>query len=988
MISLLLCLENVMKIDFRNINILNNKLINKPKLKTGENTSDSPVSVHYCDIISNYNKANINFKAKTKDFKPIEYKILSYEEYEKLKKRVISKLHNQKIDDIPENSINSFNAIIFDRLLSDDNFKNNLDLLRQISMVFSRSPGEDKPALKVLNKVLSDENLYTNKSIIQALSMIMYYSYNKGFANIKCKVLDFISKNPDLSDSGKFKEDFIERIIIGVLNNNTIVSKFGLEIFKTILSKEKLYNNKCFMESGVEFLLGNTQYEEEFNNGKEALEFICNSDDILNNDKLMARMPHCILDIDTKDQLKYFKKAMSNKRLYSNDFFMDHMTELIINLDIKTPKEVANAMDYLDNEDITPEQIVLLGTRDKEDIEKIIQLYKFAGKETVNNLNAAQIDLALEITYLLGIDKIKKIPKDKLEEFIDFVLSNQEDLVDNSQELRKLFPIIPDSTENYGRLLKGLSGYIKKLSYKPADKREIKEFNDSLFNLGDSLSKLTDEEIDEVAVELRDDKVYCSNKELEEELNKLLGIFPKLKSLINKKDSADKDSLNNSLKTIGYMVKNPEYKKLNQSDKKTLLIAGLLENVFKSNDNDRALKAILYAKKLGLTKEEETKLYNLINNINLYSLITSDISKYVCNSRRTISDSGLDLRYKNSFEMWLILNSIKQKNLAPDKQEILTKYIYEARTYIKKLKETQPLLPTTKFPKANRIDKAITTVNPDGSTNIKGVYKDKDGLIVINYNEVEDWEKIGFPKGTISKGIKFQSDYGKVNTGNLKFFVHGLDYDNQLAGFDLFSLINSDVVLSASYAERPESKFRFFRAQGIIFETNCDNVLLGGDSDGGTGVKKIFAYIRNQLAFLEHSKSRAFISDILKDGLGLNDEQYADFVENNQDKALNDFDKDIQTKIAEILGSMNSRGRFGYREYNEFLITNPKPPMAVYAYSLDKDEIIDNPLEFLNRTKPELDVYYDDLIRRTGFLRNYAISHDIPFVVFGGDCED
>ena len=45
-----------------------------------------------------------------------------------------------------------------------------------------------------------------------------------------------------------------------------------------------------------------------------------------------------------------------------------------------------------------------------------------------------------------------------------------------------------------------------------------------------------------------------------------------------------------------------------------------------------------------------------------------------------------------------------------------------------------------------------------------------------------------------------------VNTGNIKFFAHGLDYENKLAKFDAFGLVDSDVLLSISYAERPESK--------------------------------------------------------------------------------------------------------------------------------------------------------------------------------------
>ena len=38
----------------------------------------------------------------------------------------------------------------------------------------------------------------------------------------------------------------------------------------------------------------------------------------------------------------------------------------------------------------------------------------------------------------------------------------------------------------------------------------------------------------------------------------------------------------------------------------------------------------------------------------------------------------------------------------------------------------------------------------------EGVYKDKDGLVIIKFNEVEDWEAIGFPKGSISHGVEIK----------------------------------------------------------------------------------------------------------------------------------------------------------------------------------------------------------------------------------------
>jgi len=57
--------------------------------------------------------------------------------------------------------------------------------------------------------------------------------------------------------------------------------------------------------------------------------------------------------------------------------------------------------------------------------------------------------------------------------------------------------------------------------------------------------------------------------------------------------------------------------------------------------------------------------------------------------------------------------------------------------------------------------------------------------------------------------------------------------------------------------------------------------------------------------------------------------------------------------------------------------------MGVFAYEMDYNKKINNPIAFLNRTtiqKHEQDRSVQD---RTQFLREYALKNDLPFVVFG-----
>ena len=282
------------------------------------------------------------------------------------------------------------------------------------------------------------------------------------------------------------------------------------------------------------------------------------------------------------------------------------------------------------------------------------------------------------------------------------------------------------------------------------------------------------------------------------------------------------------------------------------------------------------------------------------------------------------------------------------------------------------------MPTASRINEAITVVNPDGSTNIKGVYKNSDGLVVIKFNEVEDWEVIGFPKGSCSKGISAKSVDGRnketdVDTGNVKFFAHALDYENQLAKFDAFSLVDSDALLSISYAERPESKYRFFRPQGVLLDFDTKYIHGGGNTDSGSGYKKSIAEIKEHHIFGGgREEERLYVSNLIKEATGMSDAEYVDFVQANQNKGFTEIEPvELRNTIIQALATINSNVRKGNRSYNEMYGSNPNRVMAVFAYNTGADNIND-PIKFVKNTN-----------RRTDFLQKYALEHDIPFIVFG-----
>ena len=408
------------------------------------------------------------------------------------------------------------------------------------------------------------------------------------------------------------------------------------------------------------------------------------------------------------------------------------------------------------------------------------------------------------------------------------------------------------------------------------------------------------------------------------------------------------------------------------------------------------------AKKFNLTKDEELKLYTLIKHHEW--LLKVNIAGNAHDRTKRLQSVAFDLQQGNLFDMALMfthadLKAVKNNDRFHDKKEGDSRKDFtgqvrsfgesadynakKIKEYVKELQKSQPILPVTKMPKASTIEKAITTVNSDGSTNIKGVYKDKDGLVIIKFNEVEDWEKLGLPKGSTTKGIfapsieednRGNQSETTVETGNIKFFVHGLDFPNQLAKFDAFSMVDSDALLSVSYAERPETKYRFFRPQGIMLDVPTEYVHGGGNTDAGSGCGKNIQNFKDDYIFGGYrEKDRLYISELVKEATGMNDEEYTEFVQNNKDKSMTEIQPEkLRNDIIKKFATINSNTRKGNRAYNEMYISNPKSVMGVFAYEMNEGEKIKDPLQFLK-----------DNNDRTDFLKEYAKSHDIPFYVFG-----
>lgn len=669
------------------------------------------------------------------------------------------------------------------------------------------------------------------------------------------------------------------------------------------------------------------------------------------------------------------------------------------------------------------EHFPLIPKTQEEYCELLPALVRSMGIET-NPLSTAQINifhsstknLASTLADITDSDfaKLKISQSYSKDEFITNVLKKVENL--SPQERQKVYDYFGfDLYENNKTTLgHSIEGYPRNL------------------NNGKKLAEITDPETKKVVESLRKDviefseknPIKCNNPEVEKILNDVIELLPELRATIGKTQHGSHhfDVMQHSLKVMQKIAQSPNFKTLDDSDQKIMMIAALLHDVTKresmgdsTHAHESAFDTFFISKKFDLTREEEIKLQTLCQHHEWLGFVNT--SKSEEELTRRLQSVAYDLQHDNLFEMALIFTHADLKAVKVDDYfhdsisgssrvdfngnirsfgDSAEVYAQRIRNYIEELKTSQPILPVTKMPKASRIQEAITVVHPDGSTNIKGVYKDKDGLIVIKYNEVTDWETIGFPNGSVSSGYKIKKGEAAdilddVDTGNIKFFVHGLDWANQLAKFDAFSMPNSEVLLSVSYAERPESKFRFFRPQGVILDVDTKYIHGGGQTDAGSGCGKFVEEFKKNYVFGGARESdRKYISNLIKDATGMSDDEYVKFIKKYQNKPLSEVEPtELREKIIQAFASINSNTRKGNRAYNEMYISNPNGVMGVFAYNTNYHENVGNPIEFLARKEiGENELGFGNAgaksaYERTEFLRKYALERDLPFVVFG-----
>ena len=797
---------------------------------------------------------------------------------------------------------------------------------------------------------LAKENPRINKKAL--ITTVQNISPNEKIAQMEYDwVENRLKKTPGFSS-----EDI--KLIFSVISSDEKVAKKQLEFLDLYVSKSVRKNKRIYRDSleNISVQLDNTKSLEIVL--KQALKYTDITSELLKRKDFSQDYIENILPKITPANKEFAKKLLEDK----TDIF-DTLLEL------KNGVFTTNLADELYEK------------------YKSQELYYFNLLDFIENATTYTIEDVIKINSLIPHKKLNDLSSEQrilLYTFVDFYEKHMEDLSieEKMLYLNKLLSL----SQHYFQYAVPSHLHIRMIP-------KGEEYADRLLDISQSIKYHYKKGINENVLFSYDKMIddissneLVSNSQINTEIYKqMVNQIPEFEKVKTHKVKALFEQIEN-------LKNSEEFNEYNKSDKKVMLISLLLKDISvdtaKNNGffPDADIK-IQISQNFDLSKTERLKLQTLIKTDNWFAemnnLPNADLNKQLQNL-------SFDLKNDNLLDMSILLTKTRN-NFSVENSKTLDKYKEIMTQNIEDLKASQPFLPVTKFPTASRIKSVVSKINSDGSTDIKGVYIDKQGLVALNFNQVTDWEKIGFPAGSTTKGF-FAKDKenNPIETGNIKFFVHAIDDEVSLARLNVLDTINSNAVISASYAEKPESKYRFFSGQGLIFDVKPEDVHAGGANDSGSGYNKNTTLLKKvYLPGRAFFSERKLVPDLIKKSLGMDDEEYIDFWETHKNKALSEISaSSIGKRLIETISSINSNVKYDDREYNEFLVSN-LDIMGVFAYANYDDKVYtSNPITFLNNNdEPERTEYHfgqkPTILIRTKFLQNLAIKNDIPFVVFG-----
>ena len=500
-------------------------------------------------------------------------------------------------------------------------------------------------------------------------------------------------------------------------------------------------------------------------------------------------------------------------------------------------------------------------------------------------------------------------------------------------------------------------------------------------NNGAKMAEITDPQTKAVIEKMRpyvkqfseNNKIHIDgNPELAAQLNDIIKAFPEFLTTVGKVQHRTHDFTVDvhTLKVMQGVMSNPRYAKLPEADKRALQIATLMHDLTKAENHiDKthpaysAFDTYYLLSKMDMPESERLKIYQIIKNHDWLEQYNKKIKNPDGTFRdmtpeektKAAQDTAFELRQGNSFEMASILAEadlagVKRNGVFFEKyKDELVKGNEEIGALVTELQKTAIHLPQERIPHASDIiadGENVVEVEIDGIKN-KVVYLQPD----------MELSQYGFADG--------------LNSNDLNVLVHAFDDDGAGATFQALGQIDSDALLSSSYITYEKGNYHVFRTQGFILDVASDDIHAAYYRDFGSGTKKDIELLKDEYLFsTQRSKERKYISELLKQKLGLSDEEYTKFLPEISDKSILELDKthpEAARAMREIFDAMEGGKRSAGRQYNEILITRPKI-QGIFFEGKHKDD--STPGEYTIDKVPE-------------YLRRYAADNDLPIIFFG-----
>lgn len=377
--------------------------------------------------------------------------------------------------------------------------------------------------------------------------------------------------------------------------------------------------------------------------------------------------------------------------------------------------------------------------------------------------------------------------------------------------------------------------------------------------------------------------IIPDNKEAQKFFNIVIQAFPELTSIIGKKQNQEHaNTLDiHTFKVIKNVVLHPLFEELTESEKRVLIVASLFHDIGKkegSVDYEHPQKSAAYSlelmKKLQFNSLEKERLFNLID--------MGHWAQYMSNESKTAEDIAAVFRHPNDFKMAKIFSFADlisvSRNLYESLKDIQKNHAINVETELNNIKR-----------------KGIVLFADDIPSSYTQLPKNDDGIFIIDFTDKNsDVSYLGYPKGTKVK--------------DLKMLAHSSDAPPK--EFTMECSPSHKICLSTSLLD--DGNFRTLynsKTHVIIKPVNSDIAVVSkglcssGFQRGFEEFKKYLfdTTVSNFKSTKINPEERRLISDIIREDLNLDSDEYAQMYE--QLASVNDLNniKDISLKNGRII---------------------------------------------------------------------------------------